>query len=170
MEIKIKRASDLSSEEQRQVDERLLSLFGQAFTAQVWAPVDWRVLVWVDGCIASQVEILDRTVTAGARHLRVGGISGVVTLPEYRRRGLSTAALQAASCFLRDALHISFGLLITGEWMIPFYARLGWQPVAGPTVYDQPDCMIVSDGVTMILSLNGDPWPGGPIDLCGLPW
>ncbi len=170
MELVIKRAGGLTPEERKQVDDRLLSEFGDALTAMLWAEVHWRVLVRVNGLIASQVEIIERTVSAGERDVKLGGVSGVVTLPEFRGQGLSTAALRAAASFLRDELRVPFGLLICGEAMVPFYSRLGWQRVAGPTVYDQPGGRVVSDGVTMVLPLSEAPWPEGPIDLRGLPW
>jgi predicted acetyltransferase len=117
------------------------------------------------------VEILERTVTVDGQPVRVGGIGGVGTHPDFRRRGHSTAALRVAAEFMRTNLRVPFGLLVTGTEEIPFYGRVGWHVIAGPVTFDQPNGqVVVSDGVNMVLPLGPEPWPSGPVFLCGLPW
>jgi GNAT superfamily N-acetyltransferase len=99
----------------------------------------------------------------------VGGISGVTTLPEYRKRGYGTALMKSAQRFLREELPASFGLLICNTRLKPFYERLGWKEVPGPTTYAQPRGSEKCKGITMVLEC-GREWPPGPIDLCGYPW
>ncbi|MBN1976229.1 MAG: GNAT family N-acetyltransferase [Anaerolineae bacterium] len=102
--------------------------------------------------------------------VKLGGIGGVVALPEWRGRGLGTATLERAAAFMQDELQVAFGLLICGPDMVPFYRRLGWQVVEGPLTFDQPGGKVVFDEVTMVLPCAEQEWPNGEIDLCGLPW
>ena len=124
---------------------------------------------FVEGDLVSRVGILKRVVSVGDDVVVVGGISGVTTLAGYRRRGYATALMTSAQKFLKDELPASFGLLICNENLRPFYERLGWKQVPGPTSYAQPAGSEKCKGITMVFEC-GRPWPAGPIDLCGYPW
>ena len=132
----------------------------------------WHVVVYEDGQPVSYLDILERPCTVDGQPVNLAGIGGVMTPPEFRKRGYASQALEAAAGFMRTRIDAPFALLVTGQSRIPFYGRLGWQPVEGPLRFFQPDGLDKSDriAVIMILSLRGDPWPGGEIDLRGLPW
>jgi hypothetical protein len=121
----------------------------------------------------------------GGTEMRLGGIGGVVTLKEWRNRGIASAAMQKAAEFLHDQLAVPFGLLVCDPALAPFYQKLSWQVVAGPLVFDQPAAFqpgldqVISGGPThkatlegaiMVLPCREAVWPAGLIDLCGLPW
>ena len=128
----IRARSDLSPTERAEVDALFAAAFADGVDDLAWATSEWYVLVRnLDGVLTSMIEILERTVTVDGQPVRVGGIGGVGTHPDYRRRGHSTAALRVAADFLRENLAVPFGLLVTGEEEIPFYGRLGWR-VASP--------------------------------------
>jgi aminoglycoside 2'-N-acetyltransferase I len=170
VEIEVKRTDELTESERTYIDAWLIQQFGEESHDYAWSDVDWHVLLRVDDQLVSHVEIVERTGTVDERPVKLGGIGGVVTLSEWRGRGLATAVLGRAATFMRDELRVAFGLLICGQKMIPFYSRLGWQVVAGPLVFDQPGGKVVFDDVTMVLPCAGADWPEGTIDLCGLPW
>jgi predicted acetyltransferase len=117
------------------------------------------------------VEIVERIGTVNGQPVKLGGIGGVTTLPEWRRRGLASIALQRAATFMREELHVEFGLLGCEREMAPFYGRLGWEIADAPLVFDQPSGKTTfADAVTMVLPCAGKEFPRGTIDLCGLPW
>ena len=118
----------------------------------------------------SHVEIINRMATVGGVSLRLGGIGGVATHPEWRGRGLATLALRLAEVWLRELLLADFGLLICSQARRPFYERLGWRVVDGPLVFDQPTGKVTFGDVTMVLPCLRSEWPTGTIDLRGLPW
>ncbi len=91
-----------------------------------WCPAQTPVVV-VGGRIVSTLRIWDRWVHLGATPVRMGGIGGVTTHPDYRRRGLATRLMAHAAEYMRDDGY-DLGLLFT---MIParFYRRLGWSCV-----------------------------------------
>jgi len=150
-----------------------------------WAIADWHVLAWEGELLVGHVDITERTALVAGRELRLGGIGGVVTLKEWRKRGIATAALQRAARFLQDELAVPFGLLVCDPSLAPYYHKLGWRVVAGPLIFDQPVSFkpgldqAISDGPSqkvaleiaiMVLPCREDNWPAGLIDLCGLPW
>jgi GNAT superfamily N-acetyltransferase len=170
MEIEVKRTNELAESERAYIDAWLIQQFAEESGDYEWSDVDWHVLLRVNGQLVSHVEIVERIGAVDGRPVKLGGIGGVVTLPEWRGRGLATATLERAAAFMCEELQVAFGLLICGRDMIPFYSRLGWQVVAGPLVFDQPGGKVVFDDVTMVLPCVGQEWPEGAIDLCGLPW
>jgi predicted GNAT family acetyltransferase len=54
----------------------------------------WSVLVKTEQRV-SHAEILYRVVQVGEQRLAVGGIGGVMTLPEWRERGYARAVLKS---------------------------------------------------------------------------
>ena len=170
MEIEVRHTEELTESVRAHIDAWLIQQFGEESGDYAWSDVDWHVLLWMADQMVSHVEIVGRTGTVDGQPVKLGGIGGVVTLPEWRGRGLATAALERAAALMRDELQVAFGLLICGHDMIPFYHRLGWQVVEGPLMFDQPGGKVVFDDVTMVLPCAGENWPEGTIDLCGLPW
>jgi GNAT superfamily N-acetyltransferase len=135
-----------------------------------WSQGEWQLTGWVDGKIVSIVGILERTALAGQQTIRLGGIGGVATLPEYRARGLAGALLRASVDFMRDSMHVDFGLLFCGDGMVPYYSKFGWQVISDPVVFDQPGGKTTWKEAVMMLPVLKSTWPPGPVDLCGLPW
>ena len=88
-----------------------------------WSPSHTPVVV-VGSRIVSTLRIWDRRVHVGATPVRMGGIGGVTTHPDYRERGIATRLMERAAEYMRDDAY-DLGLLFTG---IParFYRRLGW--------------------------------------------
>ena len=88
----------------------------------------WRTsqspVVVVDGRIVSTLRIWERRVHVGATHFRMGGVGGVTTHPDYRKRGIATRLMEHAADYMRDDGY-DLGLLFT-EIPAGFYRRLGW--------------------------------------------
>jgi GNAT superfamily N-acetyltransferase len=170
MEITILPSRALTPAQRQEIWDWLWQVFGAEAQAYTWAEPDWHVIGYEDGQRVCHIDITERTAMAGGQSVRLGGIGGVMTIPEYRGRGLASAALQRAAAFLHDPLVVEFGLLTCDPAMTPFYHKLGWQIVEEPLVYDQPSGKVNLDGAVMILPCRERAWPMGPIDLCGFPW
>ncbi len=119
-------------EELRIVWEVMCGAFGEEprerFRQQIWEDSTFALeqirIAEVDGKIVSHVWVAERPVFyRGQVVLPMGGIGGVGTLPEYRRRGLATQLLQDAIAYMERKGH-AISMLFTG--INPFYARLGW--------------------------------------------
>ncbi len=114
--------------------------------------------------------MVTREVSTGGELVRVAGIGNVMTRPEYRRRGVASAMMRAAADLMRFRLGTEFGMLICHPRVAPVYARAGWIRVEGPTRFAQASGIATYPHDTMVLKLTEREWPGGPIDLRGLPW
>lgn len=114
--------------------------------------------------------IVQRKVSVNGDILEIAGISGVVTHIEWRRRGIASDMLKAATAFIGNQLKINFCLLLCRSEVAPVYEKLGWKIIDGPTTFDQPSGKAVFPRLTMILEGGEEPWPKGPFDLGGLPW
>jgi GNAT superfamily N-acetyltransferase len=128
------------------------------------------VLGKIAGGIVSVVGILKRRIQVGEIILEVGGIGGVATHPDHQRHGFASALLRGAAEFIREDLHIEFGLLFCDHDKITFYSKLGWQVVEAEMTMEIHGKKQVFDGIALVLPLGARPWPEGTIDLCGHPW
>ena len=89
-------------------------------------------VVLVDDHIVSSTAIVPHETSIGGVNLRIGGINGVSTHPDYRRRGYASRILEACIDHMRDlGCHLS--LLSTG---VPsWYRKLGWEYAGKTHVY-----------------------------------
>jgi GNAT superfamily N-acetyltransferase len=137
-----------------------------------WAGQPWCCLARVDGELVGNLAILKRTVLVGDIAVDVGGIGAVTTHEDSRGRGVAAALLDCATRAMRDKLNVAFGLLICRPAVANVYSGQGWQAVPTETHFAQPVGTVSYPGLTMIISLQNQPWPAatGDIDLQGLPW
>jgi hypothetical protein len=167
-DIDLRRYHDLPAQERRAIDAWFAEQF--AHTEFVWAEKPWRVLARHQGALVGHMGLVRRNVMAGGRLLAVGGIAGVMTRVEERRRGVATTMLGQAADFMRAAWDVEFGLLLCRAEVEPLHRRSGWRRVEGRTYFEQPSGRTLYPRLTMVLPLRGGIWPEGDIDLCGLPW
>jgi alpha-ribazole phosphatase/probable phosphoglycerate mutase len=70
--------------------------------------------------------------------VRAGGLCGVQTDPDYRRRGFGRAAVQTATNLMFEQPAVGLGLLLSSQMAVPLYERLGWRVFDGPVYCEQP--------------------------------
>jgi len=100
--------------------------FNRYFFGDPWFKPEYTRVVEEDGRLVSLVQIVRREVRVGCSTLVMGGIANVGTIPAYRGRGFSSAAMKSSvEVMAADGMH--FGMLWTG--INPFYERLGWATV-----------------------------------------
>jgi GNAT superfamily N-acetyltransferase len=143
-----------------------------------WAGRDqmrWSVRARLDeGLLVSSLFVTTRRILVNGVSVPAGGISSVMTHPDYRRRGFARACLQRAERIMFEDEQADMGLLLSSPMAVPLYASLGWTVFDGPVWCEQPnsrrvDCQVVPGGPPMVLVPNGEP-TSGTIDMCGLPW
>jgi predicted acetyltransferase len=136
-----------------------------------WADADLRVLIEApEGGLACHVGIYFRTVTWNGRKFHIGGIGGVTTRADCRRRGYASIALDAAVQTMRDHEAVQFALLFCEPHNFAFYQSRGWHPFPGEVYAEQPDGKIRFEAMApFVFDLKRAPRQG-TIDLCGLPW
>jgi predicted acetyltransferase len=142
----------------------------------VFAHADLRVLVQAEGeDVVCHVGIFRREVTWNGRKMRAGGIGGVATREDARRRGYASIALDAAIQTLRDEGSTDFALLFCEPHNAPFYTSRGWKPFDGEIYVeqpraDQPRARVRFDAMAPYVHDIRRAPRQGTIDLCGLPW
>jgi predicted GNAT family N-acyltransferase len=170
-EIDVRRVEDLTDRENAEYARvRARIDYGEVLGYEFSSEREWRVLVRVDGALASHVGIGRRRVTVGGQELEVGAVGGVWTAPELRGRGLAGQAMEAATRFLCEEVEVAAGLLICREHVASFYESVGWARVSGPVRFDQPTGQVGWDRPVLVWLCRLGAWPDGVIDLAGLPW
>ena len=137
-----------------------------------WANADLRVLIETDdGALACHTGIFFRTATWNGQKVHIGGIGGVATRAEHRRRGYASIALDAAVQTMRDHDAAQFALLFCEPHKGEFYQSRGWHPFTGEVYAEQPGGRIRFEVMApMVLDLKRRAPTLGTLDLCGLPW
>jgi aminoglycoside 2'-N-acetyltransferase I len=142
----------------------------------VFADADFRVLVeaedeeFVSQGLVCHVGIYRRQATLNGRPVHIGGIGGVATRADHRRRGLATIALNAALRTLKDEGSTGFALLFCEPHNLDFYGARGWHAFDGEVLAEQPGGHGRFTALApMVFDLVQRP-RNGVIDLCGLPW
>ena len=142
-----------------------------------WGHIKWenahlRVLIDApegDG-LACHVGIYFRTIVWNGHKIHVGGIGGVMTREDCRRRGYASVALNAAIRTMRANEAVRFALLFCEPHNFAFYRARGWHPFIGDIYCEQPDGRIRFEAMApFVFDIRPAPRQGA-IDLCGLPW
>jgi predicted GNAT family N-acyltransferase len=169
-EIQIQPTKSITFDVLESIHALLRETFVEVGDITHWSDVDWHIIVRIGEELVSHVEIVERDARVGRDQIKLAGIGGVLTLPEWRGLGLAQAGMQKTQEFMCEELAVDFGLLMCDREMVPYYSRLGWVEVDGPLIYDQPQGKVYFDDAVMIFSCKGRAWPDGIIDICGYPW
>lgn len=135
-----------------------------------WRPGEKHVLLFQKGLLVSHVGLLAHAVEVDGLPIRVCGVGGVITRPEYRGRGFGVTALDAAQEFASEHFHVRFMLLFCNREKRSWYESHGWQLVPGPVLIDQPKGTIPAPLLVMVKPLGPETWPAGELRLQSLPW
>lgn len=116
-----------------------------------------------------------RFVGVGDEEVVVAGVGGVLTGAASRGQGLGQELIRALQEAMRGLAPADFGLLGCREEVVPFYQSCGFSVIESAIKDVSPrDAMtvIVSRGPTLICpgTRSFEEWPGGLVDLRGLPW
>jgi GNAT superfamily N-acetyltransferase len=148
--------------DQEAVYQTLLHVFHgpdrETFLGTLWEPSykpDQRLLVKVDGRIASHVHLTDRTVRYGSVTLPMNGLTWVGTLPEYRGLGFAQNLIRLADDRARDA---GVPLQTATTPMPQFYKSLGWGVCGRATVGRVASRNLPTSGGDGLVEAKGGPW------------
>src|SRR4051794_22124181 len=87
-----------------------------------WANAQLRVLLETPGDgLVCHIGLYFREVTWNGRKMQIGGVGGVMSHPDHRRRGYASIALDAAIRTMRDRQDVQFGLLLCEPHNFAFY-------------------------------------------------
>jgi GNAT superfamily N-acetyltransferase len=138
-----------------------------------WQDSTYRVLVWHNGAWAAVAGVVVRDILVGEERVRVGGVGGVLTLPEVRGLGLGKLVMRRAADFACHELNTDAGMLYCAAHNIPFYAGLGWELLERRVTHHQSDgarLLNTEHDHAMVLPCGGFALPDGDIDVQGRLW
>ncbi len=138
----IRQVRQLSPEESHQLWGWGEDIFGTAdlnltYRAKNGEEVRFVLYAGSDGPV-SHAAALKHHARANGRHVLIGGIAAVVTIPAARRRGHAANLVRHATNFLREGWNADFALLFCIDRMRGYYERLGWRKVECEVLIDQP--------------------------------
>lgn len=146
------------------------NIFGVAAHKLSWRPKDLHFLWYTDGEPVSHVGVLKHVVSVNGEPVTVGGVGGVVTVPEAQKRGFARQLMQHTAKFFEQEWEVDAGLLFCLPKLMAYYGALGWQEVESPVLIEQPSGKIVSPLRVMVLPLAKAGWSSGRVELRSLPW
>ena len=170
MSAEIRFAETLTDEERQSLFGWGKDIFGLEDAAFRWRSKELHFITEEDGRALSHVGLVRAKVRAGGREVTVGGVGGVVTVPEAQGRHLVHAGMRQAAEFICRELGADFGMLFCLPRLEPFYARQGWQALEEEVEIDQPAGKVVWPYRVMVLPCGEPVWPAGRVEVGGLPW
>jgi len=169
MSKEIRQVQTLSEVETRQLFGWGDNIFGVKSLNLRWRPKDVHFLLHIDGRPVSHVGLVKHVVAVDGEPVTVGGVAGVVTIPEAQRQGHARELMQHAMRCLEE-WKVDAGLLFCLKRLISYYEALGWQLVKQPVLIEQPAGEIPSPLEVMVSPFGGRPWPAGTVKLNSFPW
>ncbi len=158
---------DLKQELKRRVDREFADV--SIVREHVWAEPWLAISGSAEGQLVSFLNLVDRQVLTDDTATHFFGLNNVITEPEYRGKGFSTALNRYAIQVMQETDPQACGFLFCADALIPFYARLGWQKFDGTVTVSQPSGDKLWPSNAMYFDLSGTRhWK--TVHLRGLPW
>ncbi|MFD8721309.1 GNAT family N-acetyltransferase [Streptomyces sp. NPDC059629] len=144
--------------------------FGVDSAGLTWLPKDEHFGIRHDGRLVAHTGLLRLPVAVGGAGTEVVGVGGVAVAPDMQGRGLARLVVTAALEHART-LGPRHALLFCRPPLVPLYRRLGWHPLVGDVLVEQPEDRLVTMPLrTMVTPLRENArWPSGPVRLFSLP-
>ena len=166
----IRQSQALTEDEKHRLFGWGVNIFGVESLKLRWRPKELHFLLYSDSKPVSHVGVLKHVVSVDGQPTAIGGVGGVVTVPEAQKRGYARRLMEHVAEFFQREWKVDAGLLFCFKELEPYYGALGWQTVTGPVLIEQPNGQIGSPLGVMILPLRGQCWSHRTIELRSLPW
>lgn len=170
MTYEIRQSEVLTDEESQILFGWGENIFGVAAHQLRWRPKDLHFVLYSDGQPVSHAGVLRRVVRVNGEPVTVGGIGGVVTVPEAQRKGFARRLMQHSARFIEREWKVDAGLLFCLPPMVAYYEALGWQALEMDVLIDQPSGRVAAPMRVMVLPFGERPWPPGTVELESFPW
>lgn len=98
------------------------------------------VLAWFHNeRLASQIVIYPMTMNVEGKIIKMGGITGVATYPEYAGRGLVHSLMEKCLIRMREE---GQNISVLYPYSIPFYRKMGWEIISDKLTYNIRDTQL----------------------------
>jgi GNAT superfamily N-acetyltransferase len=106
------------------------------------------------GLVIAQAGVVSKTVSHDGVTYRTGGLTGVLTFPDFRRRGYGTLVVAAATQHIAEE-GVDIGLTTCNPVLRSFYARAGWIPLPNTAVvFGDPESPLADDELVLMLFVS----------------
>ena len=133
----------------------------------------YRVIVEQNSCVIAHIAVVDRTIVAGEKQIRVAGIQSVFVLPEHRKKDLSDKMF---SLVLEESRRRNYdaSLLFCVPELEGYYQRFDYETLNNVQIAFTNDSGIEqnvpSGDVAMWLTVCKNIVPSGDVGLNGNKW
>lgn len=132
------------------------------------------VIAWKGGEMVGRSAVVTREVRLDGQPLTVMGLAGVIVKDEYQKQGIGRQMLIDSMKQVEQS-EVDFCILMCNNELEPLYTQFGFRQIPGQNaLFMQPDGRQheykPEHGITMVYEKNGRIWPGGVLDLNGLPF
>lgn len=173
----LKRVDEFSDEDETKLHSLKSAVYPESESAswagrvRDWAAPEWGVFVVDDrGDLVSYTGIVARDGLVDEAPVKTGGVGGVATHPDHRRRGYAAAGIDHALEFLRDN-GADFAILVCENHLVDYYSRLGWRRFAGSVINRQHgNEEVFTFNEVMVIDLSSPAPVSGTIDVQGPLW
>jgi GNAT superfamily N-acetyltransferase len=154
--VEIKQVATLTDDQRRQLFGWGDNIFNTVHLALTYrATADTHFLLFANGHgPLSHAAVLKHHAPVNGQSALIGGLGGVVTIPEAQRRGHAATLVNHAADFLRRQWNVDLALLFCIDPMVHYYEKLGWHTVTCPVLIDQPGGKIPSPFHVMTLPFD----------------
>jgi GNAT superfamily N-acetyltransferase len=106
------------------------------------------------GFVISQAGVVWKAVTHDGVTYKAGGLTGVLTFPDFARRGFGTRVVEAATEYIAE-VGADIGLTSCEPHLRSFYARAGWTPLTDTALlFGDPGSPVVVDELVLMLFVS----------------
>ncbi len=156
--------------------ERRLFHWGDDVFSGDHLDIDWH---WEADCrflgyhwwsLVGHVALFFESVTIGSERLTVGGIGGVVTLPDAQGLGVARELIEAVATYCAAQGNTDSLLLFCQDPLIGYYESLDFKRIEDPVWFRQGDEMVRSPINTLYRAIGNRAWPPGPVHVEQKPW
>jgi GNAT superfamily N-acetyltransferase len=113
----------------------------ERFRTRLWEDDRAMHLVRADGdLLVSHAQVGVPDVSHDGRHLRIAGVGGVMTYPQFRGEGHGTAVMRRTTDRILADASFDMGMLFCDPENVRFYERFGWSVLpSGRVLVGAPD-------------------------------
>jgi nodulation protein A len=133
--------------------------------------------IWLRGQnqnLIAHLEFGYRKILVDQNEILIAGVGAVCTHPNIQRTGLGIALVSELKKYLFLHSRVDFAFLGCREAVAGFYQRAGFFRTDQTVRYLDPDTAEWEQqmGIVMVLPIHKpiEGWPGGLVDLRGMPW
>lgn len=129
----------------------------ERFRTRLWEDDRAMHFVRADGdLLVSHAQVVVPLSTGDGGSLRIGGVGGVMTYPQFRGEGHGTAVMRRTTEHILADPAFDLGMLFCAPEAVTFYERFGWSELPAGRVHvgppDEPeDDLIMTVGDTTAL-------------------